>query len=718
MMPDQIQTSESLRAHKEQVKATWDKFYETYGYYNLITEISSHYPDQRSLTISFDDLDEFSQEFSTYVLQNADEAIEIAKLQVREFISTRGQNYLIKDPNSIIVNIRFDHLPETISIEIRHLRSLNVSKLISITGIIRKNTEVIPRLYNAAFQCRMCGTRIFVLQSGSRLQPPERCSNPECPDETPRSKFVLITEDSQFIDTQKIELQENPETISGGAQPLRLSVTIEDDIAGKLFPGDRVTIDGILVAEQKINKGTLLTEFNIHLSALSYRKTTRELEEIKISDDEIKQIQELAKDPKIIDKLAASIAPTIYGLDLIKKTLVLQMFGGVRKFMKDGTVMRGDIHILMIGDPGTAKSQLLRYMSEISPRGVMAIGKGSSAAGLTAAAVRDEFGEGRWTLEAGALVLADNGFVSIDELDKMDERDTSAMHEAMEQQTVTISKAGIMATLKSRCSVLAAANPSSGRFNPEEEFLAQLDFPLPLISRFDVIFKLIDTPDLERDKNLADHVLEAHRMGEIYRSMEMNNIEPGTINQNEERYEPVVEKEMLRKYVAHAKSTIVPKLTDEAMEYLSDEYVRTRNSGMTIGRFRTVPITARQLESTIRLSEASAKARLSNFVTIEDAMLGKHIVDSYLKDVSSEEGNVDIDLLMTGTSTKQRSDLEILYDIISSLKREESGLVKEADAITEAINRGIPREKVASMISSAKKKGILYSPSDGHIDRV
>jgi len=315
-------------------------------------------------------------------------------------------------------------------------------------------------------------------------------------------------------------------------------------------------------------------------------------------------------------------------------------------------------------------------------------------------------------------VLADNGFVSIDELDKMDERDTSAMHEAMEQQTVTISKAGIMATLKSRCSVLAAANPNNGRFNPEEEFLSQLDFPLPLISRFDVIFKLIDNPDQERDKNLADHVLEAHRLGEIYRSMEMNNIEQGEIDQKDTIFEPIIPKEMLRKYVAYAKSNIVPKLTDEAIEYLSDEYVRTRNSGLTVGRFRTVPITARQLESTIRLAEAAAKARLSNLVSIEDAMLGKYIVDSYLKDVSSEEGGVDIDLLMTGTSARQRSDLEIIYDVIATLKGKDTGLVKEEEVITEAMNRGISKEKGASVINNAKKRGVLYSPSDGYIDRV
>ncbi len=262
---------------------------------------------------------------------------------------------------------------------------------------------------------------------------------------------------------------------------------MEDDIAGKVFPGDRVTIYGILKADQKHIGTIMLTEFNIYLYANNYKKETKDFEDIKINEDDEKQIRELAKDPNIIKRLSKSIAPSIYGLEIIKTALVLQLFGGERKVMKDGTKIRGDIHILMVGDPGTAKSQLLRYMTMISPRSVFAFGKGSSAAGLTAAAVRDDFGEGRWTLEAGALVLADNGFVAIDELDKMDDRDTASMHEAMEQQSVTISKAGIMATLKSRCSILAAANPKFGRYDPLKSITEQIDFPPPLLSRFDII---------------------------------------------------------------------------------------------------------------------------------------------------------------------------------------------------------------------------------------
>jgi replicative DNA helicase Mcm len=363
----------------------------------------------------------------------------------------------------------------------------------------------------------------------------------------------------------------------------------------------------------------------------------------------------------------------------------------------------------MVGDPGTAKSQLLKYMTELSPRGVFAFGRGSSAAGLTAAAIRDDFGEGRWTLEAGALVLADNGFAAIDELDKMDEKDTAAMHEAMEQQTVTISKAGIMATLKSRCSILGAANPKFGRYDQSRTIVDQIDFPPPLLSRFDVIFKIIDKPDKGNDDKLAMHVLKAHRVGEIYKSLEQNDI-TGLDIPEEMEFNPPVEKEMVRKYVSYAKGKVFPRLSDEAINLLREEYVKTRG-----GNPDSIPITARQLESTIRLAEAAARARLSSIVTEGDAMLAKQIVDFYLKDVSTHNGEVDIDVLYTGTSSKQRNDLETVFDIIKELKKEKnSAEIDEVISLSQA--RGLSVDRAEEAISNLKRTGQIYEPSYKKLD--
>jgi replicative DNA helicase Mcm len=611
------------------------------------------------------------------------------------------------------VNIRLVDLPaKDIDTDIRNIRSYHVGTLISVNGIIRKNTEVLPRLQNAAFECAVCGTINYVRQERGRQDEPVRCRNEECGLDRTKTRFKLLTGESEFVDIEKIEIQENPETLEGGAQPQRITVILEDDLTGKLFPGDRVIIDGILKAEQKRAGPALLTEFSVYLYTINYRKESKDVENIHITEADEQTIIDLSKEPNIIERLASSIAPTIFGLEMVKTSLVLQMFGGVRKTMKDGTTIRGDIHILMVGDPGTAKSQLLRYMTEISPRGVFAFGRGSSAAGLTAAAVRDEFGEGRWSLEAGALVLADNGFAAIDELDKMDDRDTASMHEAMEQQTVTISKAGIMATLKSRCSILGAANPKFGRYDQNKTIVDQIDFPPPLLSRFDVIFKMIDVPERNNDSKLAEHILKAHRVGEIYRSLEQNELTDVEIPEEKE-FTPPIEKEMVRKYVSYAKSRIFPRLSDEAISLLKDEYVTTRNTGTD-----SIPITARQLESTIRLAEAAAKARLSGVVSYNDALLAKRIVDYYLRDVSTSNGEQSIDILYTGMSSKQRGEAEKVLDIIKEIARELGGekkTVEIEEVIRVAVSRGMTKENVETALSKMKNQGQIYEPGYGKV---
>ncbi len=684
----------------DEIKHKWNTFFDEYDYNDRINKLRSYYPDEKSLYISYNDISSYSSEFTESLMRDPYTYITIGEEYIRENIGL--YNNKIKR-----INIRLENVPDIpgIKYEVRNVRSSNVGTYISISGIIRKNTEVLPRLERAAFKCPACGEFTYIGEDYQRLSEPAVCDH--CGYN--KSKLKLVPEESEFVDTQKLEIQEDPDSIDGTSQPQRLSVIMEDDITGTIYPGDRVTVYGILKADQKRIGNIMLTEFNIYLGANNFKKETKDFENIKINDEDEKNIIKLSKDPNIIDKFSKSIAPSIYGLDVIKKALVLQLFGGVRKLMKDGTRIRGDIHILMVGDPGTAKSQLLRYMTLISPRSVFAFGKGSSAAGLTAAAVRDDFGEGRWTLEAGALVLADNGFVAIDELDKMDQRDTASMHEAMEQQSVTISKAGIMATLKSRCSILAAANPKFGRYDPLKTITEQIDFPPPLLSRFDIIFKLIDTPNRDNDSRLAGHILTTHRIGEIYRSLENNNLDIKV--PDEENFLPEIDKDLIRKYVSYAKNKIFPRLSNEAIDILRDEYIKTRSSSED-----SIPITARQLESTIRLAEAAARARLSQMVTINDALMAKSIVDYYLKEVSSMNGKVDIDILNTGISSKQRNELEIVLSIIKEVK-EEDKKAPEIDKILEILkSRGISKDRAETDIAKLKTMGQIYEPSNKRID--
>lgn len=690
----------SILEDPQKIREGWLRIFSEYGYMDRINRLSSVYPEEKSIFVNFKDISEFGRtnRFDQGLSDKPELYLTLGEEVLRDLV--RPERVQVSR-----INLRLYDVSEDVNFrkEIRQLRSPDIGKLLSVTGIIRKNTEVLPRLQKAAFVCSVCGEITYILQGKGKLDEPLKCANAfESEVDHNKAKFKLNTDLSEFVDIQKVELQENPETLQGGSQPQRISAIMEDDIAGRLFPGDRVTIEGVLRAEQKKQGNVMLTEYDIYFYAINYKKA-KELEEVNISTEDEQEIIALSKEPNIIDRLSESIAPTIYGMEMVKTTLVLQMFGGVRKFMKDGTSMRGDIHILMVGDPGTAKSQLLKYMTEISPRGVFAFGRGSSAAGLTAAAVRDDFGEGRWTLEAGALVLADNGFAAIDELDKMNENDTASMHEAMEQQTITISKAGIMATLKSRCSILGAANPKFGRYDQNRSIVDQIDFPPPLLSRFDVIFKIIDKPERASDERLAEHVLKAHRVGEIYRSLEHNEIVDFDIPE-EESFSPPIEKDVVRKYVSYARTRVFPRLSDDAISLLRDEYVNTRNSSAD-----SIPITARQLESTIRLAEAAAKARLSPIVTEEDALLAKKIVDYYLKDVSMTNGEVDIDILLSGTSSKQRGDLELVFDIIKEIKKERRQAEVD-DVIALAISRGITQERALEAIAKLKTAGQIYEP--------
>ena len=297
--------------------------------------------------------------------------------------------------------------------------------------------------------------------------------------------FRLLYKESRFEDYQRIKIQESPDELKGGEQPQTLDINVSDDLAGQVTPGEHITVNGILRSAQKINKDGKTAYFDIYMDGNSIELEEQEYDEVDISPEDEEEIIRLSKDPRVYDKIVFSIAPSIYGYEEVKEAIAHQLFSGVVKSLPDGTRIRGDIHVLLVGDPGIAKSQILRYVVKLAPRGVYASGKSASSAGLTAAAVKDEF-DGQWTLEAGALVLADKGVACIDEMDKMKNEDRSSLHEGMESQTISVAKAGILATLKCRCSILGAANPKLGRFDPYENIPEQINMPPSLMSRFDL----------------------------------------------------------------------------------------------------------------------------------------------------------------------------------------------------------------------------------------
>jgi len=1023
----------------EDIVARWEEFLEAEENRLKLLELTDRLPELRSLTVTYSEIDRFDPDFASFILNHPDRALR------------KGEDIIKRLTNSARstadVHLRIKELPRDSRIEIRNLRSEDLGKLISVEGLVRKATEVRPRLILGVFKCMRCPARILEPQEGLYFREPMECYKEQegCGRTAGSTKFQLLTEESVYVDTQKVEMQESPEGLRGGAQPERLAAFLEDDLAGIISPGDRVVLNGILRSQQKGDriKSTL---FDIDLAVVSMEFEQHEYEEVLISEEDEELIKREAKDPEVFRKIVGSIAPAIHGYDEVKESIALQLFGGTAKLLEDGTKIRGDIHILLVGDPGVAKcvtgdakvllgdcteknirelvdhwlsvnevkevddgeyadadfevmtftpqgrigrgkavrvwkrdsprrlirftteggrtltvtpthplfvqnayymaqrsadkivvgnylavtsdkspdgnfcgydrgfgwdqvvkreevkreeefvydievaethifvangiishnSQILRYMSEMAPRGIYASGKSSSAAGLcvapeslievdgkqlpigdfvesrmrtpmeiepgvwrqetrvngvttvsadrhmdvrpvvslfrlrtpsflvelstdagnsvrltpetmvrvrhghqdrwvkasdtaigdtvltapsgsstkevalskivsvrevrddlprhvydltvegahsfvangflvhnTAAAVKDEFGDGRWTLEAGALVLADKGLAAIDELDKMSDQDRSSMHEAMESQRVSVAKAGITASLQCRCSMLGAANPKLGRFDDAEPLASQINMPPALLSRFDLIFALTDKPNAVKDQKIAEHILKGHVRGELRNvpnPESIKGIDYQRIMEETGVLRPIYDREFMRKFVAYAKR-YTPVLTDDARQMIIDKYLSIRKLGEKAGS--SVPITARQLEAFIRLSEASARIRLSPIVETEDADRAIKIVEHYLKKMASDEGTIDVDKLMTGTTRNERNRISLVRQLIHEHSDPSSG-ASEITLIQRAADRNLSEAELKTAISKLKQSGDIYEPKPGH----
>jgi replicative DNA helicase Mcm len=692
--------------HKD-ILALWQEFLSEASRRHELITIADLYPDVRSFTVDFGRVDAFNPDLARYFLDSPGETLSAAEEAIQEIIPPERRGHTD-------IHFRITKLPADARVEIRKIRAEHLGKLISIEGLVRKATEVRPRLVTAKFQCMRCGRYTVIEQDGLQFREPLECDQQQggCGRAAGSTRFKLIIEASTFIDTQKIEVQESPEGLRGGAEPQRLTAFADDDITGHISPGDRVRLNGILKSVQKSGSQQKSTLFDINLELNSTEFEEHEYEEVKISPEEELAIRELAETPSYFDRVVNSISPTIYGYLREKEALALQLFGGVQKVMDDGTRIRGDIHILLVGDPGVAKTMMLRYMADLAPRGIYTSGKSSSAAGLTAAAVKDEFGEGRWTLEAGALVLADKGLACVDELDKMADQDRSSIHESMEQQTVSVAKAGITATLQSRCAVLGAANPKYGRFDEHKTLADQIDLPPTLLTRFDAIFAMTDKPNREEDKKVAKHILRVHRRGEIMKGDSVGQaqgVDGAAILEDQDLLVPSIDRELLRKYIAYSKR-IIPVLSDEAIAALEDFYVRIRSLGE--GEGSAVPITARQLEALVRMSEASARARLSSIVSDADAGRAINIVEYFLQKVSSESGHLDIDIISTGWSRSQVEHVQVIRKLIRDLADPATG-VTEIELLQRAGSEGIPEEKARALIKRLTDQGEIYQPRPG-----
>ncbi|KAF2200001.1 MCM-domain-containing protein [Delitschia confertaspora ATCC 74209] len=555
----------------------------------------------------------------------------------------------------------------TKAMAVRNVRGEHLGHLITVRGIATRVSDVKPSVLVNAYTCDTCGCEIFQPVAQKQFTPLIECPSADCKRDNTKGQLFLSTRASKFLPFQEVKIQEMADQVPVGHIPRQLTVHCHGTLVRQINPGDVVDIGGIFLPTPytgfKAIRAGLLTD--TYLEAQFVNQHKKAYDDIVLAQPTLRRMAELERSGHLYEYLSRSIAPEIFGHLDVKKALLLQLIGGVTKEMGDGMRIRGDINICLMGDPGVAKSQLLKYITKVAPRGVYTTGRGSSGVGLTAAVMRDPVTD-EMVLEGGALVLADNGMCCIDEFDKMDDGDRTAIHEVMEQQTISISKAGITTTLNARTSILAAANPLYGRYNPRISPVENINLPAALLSRFDVLFLILDTPARDSDEELARHVTYVH----------MHNKHPEATDG------VVFSPAEVRQYVAKARSyrPVVPK---EVSDYMVGAYVRMRQQykreeGSKKAFTHTSP---RTLLGILRLSQALARLRFAEEVIRED-------VDEALRLVEVSKASLYTDSKNREDQTPQSK----IYHLIRAMK--DSGAAAVGDGAHGELDLRRVRERV------------------------
>ncbi|KAF1984439.1 MCM2/3/5 family protein [Aulographum hederae CBS 113979] len=514
------------------------------------------------------------------------------------------------------IHVRITDLP--VQYTLRQLRQTHLNCLVRVSGVVTRRTGVFPQLKYVKFDCTKCGVILGPFPQDSNVEVKVSfCQN--CQSKGP---FTLNSEKTVYRNYQKLTLQEAPGTVPAGRLPRHREVILLWDLIDSAKPGEEVEITGIYKNnyDAQLNNKNGFPVFSTILEANYVVKSHDQLAGFRLTEEDEREIRQLARDPNIVEKLINSIAPNVYGHTDIKTAVALSLFGGVSKEAPGRHAIRGDINILLLGDPGTAKSQVLKYIEKTAHRAVFATGQGASAVGLTASVRRDPL-TAEWTLEGGALVLADKGTCLIDEFDKMNDQDRTSIHEAMEQQTISISKAGIVTTLQARCAIVAAANPIGGRYNSTVPFSQNVELTEPILSRFDILCVVRDTVDPSEDERLANFVVNSHgRAHPIAQAAGAGeSVDMDELTQQEEegmpKQEGEIPQELLRKYILYARERCQPKLYQIDQDKVARLFADMRRESKATGAY---PITIRHLEAIMRISEAFSKMRLSDYCSNAD----------------------------------------------------------------------------------------------------
>lgn len=663
-----------------------------------IGELSREFPHKRSLMIDYKEVEKFGSVGPAL----ADEIMANPGKVMEDIHDAIIANTIIKQHDGKVpkgLNIRFHGCRKKTSL--RDLRHEDVNTFVSINVITISASEVRPRISEAVFRCPS-GHFTHKPQKYGKFVEPASCGTDGCQ----FRKLDLVPARSKFTNQQKLKVQDNEEGLKPGQQPQTIEVIALDDICDTLFAGDRATINGILRSVQRVVRGERSTIFDFYIELSSIEAEERDFDEVNITPEAEEKIKEIAKGLDPLDQIARSISPTIYAANNIKQAIALQLFGGVNKENADGTMSRGFFHILIVGEPGTGKSKLIRNVAHQSPRGMYATMKSASAVGLIGTTIKDE-GDNRYRLEAGSLAMADNGIHALDELDKAPDDIRDTLYEVMEDGLITIQKATVHRTLRARDSILGAANPKYERFDlwAEGGLADQINMKPAFLSRFDLIFIMTDVPEKTRDTAVAQHIATTHRIGECKAAGKHDKV----TDEEKAKVIPEIDPQLLRQYIAYARRNVFPIMNPTAYNYLVEYYTKTRGEA---SENKPVPITARALEATIRLSEAMARIRLSGEVALKDAERAVSIFDACIREVATDRktGQLDSGRIGDGLAQAKKNMIGVMREVMLN----EPNLSEQLLLAKMAERSFIDPQKVRVTLDEAKRAGDVLEPRRDH----
>jgi len=683
-------------ALSDRVKDFLIRFKDKSGSYKYVEQIDEMMPKSaKYIIVDYNDL-VVEPEIEIIFTTDPDRILNAFSRAIKEALQTRFPDYAEKIKDE--VRVRLVNFP--LQRSLRQINAETIGNIASVSGMVVRASEVKPLAKELVFVCPDDHQTKVIQLKGMDVKIPIVCDNPSCK----HRDFELKPEASKFIDFQILRLQELPEDLPPGQLPHYIDVTIRQDLVDNARPGDRIILTGIVRVEQESIAGITrghsglyrlrIEGNNIEFLGGRGSKTSRKIEREEVSPEDEKMIKTLSESPNVYQRLIDSFAPHIQGQSLIKEAILLLIVGSTQRLLGDGSKIRGDINVFLVGDPGTAKSEMLKFCARIAPRGLYTSGRGSTAAGLTAAVVRDK--TGIMMLEAGAVVLGDQGLVCIDEFDKMKPEDRSALHEVMEQQSASIAKGGIVATLNARTSILAAANPMYGKYDPFKNITENVNLPIPLLTRFDLIFVVRDIPGREKDEKIARHIIELHTP-------------QGTDKRS------VIDVDTLTKYLSYAKRSS-PDLTKEAEEKILQYYLQMRN----VESEEMITVTPRQLEGIIRLSTARARLLMKDKVEEEDAERAIFLIQSMLQDagVDVNTGKVDLGVLQ-GRPRSEVSKMHLFMDVLKSMEGDNKVAVEEKAFVKELIKtEKFTEEEARNYIRRMLREASIYESKPGHYNRV